>query len=211
MKSVAWLLSAERPRAETIIGMFAVVLDTCVLWPSLQRDFLLSLAVEGLYRPLWSDRILEELEFHEARKLITRYGTSQLEAESRAQRLTAQMQHAFDDALVEGWEPHEGTFALPDPDDEHVVAAAMVGGAGAIVTDNVRDFPRAVVPSHIQILKPAKFVADAVAVSPDAALQAVEELLNRRQNPPQSLDEVLQKLLETYGMDEAVSLMRSAI
>ncbi|MEU4321267.1 hypothetical protein AB0F85_25205 [Nocardia fluminea] len=45
----------------------------------------------------------------------------------------------------------------------------------------------------------------------DTALQAVEELLKRRQNPPQSLDEVLQKLLETYGMDEAVSLMRSAI
>ena len=54
-------------------------------------------------------------------------------ATTRAQRLIGQMSQAFDDALVTGWEPLEGTFDLPDPDDEHVLAAAVIGGAEVIV------------------------------------------------------------------------------
>jgi hypothetical protein len=89
--------------------MFAALLDTSVLWPSLQRDFLLSLAIEGLYRPLWSTEILAELEYHEAQKLINRREQPDAAA-ARASHLISQMTAAFDDALVENWEPHEGTF-----------------------------------------------------------------------------------------------------
>lgn len=46
------------------------------------------------------------------------------------------MRIVFDDAEARGWEGLEGTYGLPDPDDEHVVAAAVVAGAGAIVTHN---------------------------------------------------------------------------
>lgn len=121
--------------------MFAVVLDTCVLWPSLQRDSLLSLAIENLYRPLWSAAILAELEYHEASMLVDR-GADPAVAAGQARYLIDQMTSVFDDALVEGWEPLDGTFGLPDPDDEHLVAAAVIGGAGAMVTDNIRDLPR---------------------------------------------------------------------
>ena len=103
---------------------FTALLDTNVLWPSLQRDFLLSLAVEGLYRAVWSSAILDELRFHEAQKLRDRHGLEASVAETRAARLIQEMRDAFGDAEVAGWEPLDGTYGLPDPDDEHVVAAA---------------------------------------------------------------------------------------
>ena len=125
-------------------GVLAAYLDTCVLWPSLQRDFLLSMAIEGLYRPLWSEAVLEELHVHEQYKLIDR-GSEPDAALATADHLLATMRVAFGDALVTGWEPLDGSFGLPDADDEHVVAA-FVGGAGVVVTDNVKDFPAALVP-----------------------------------------------------------------
>lgn len=91
--------------------MFSAVLDTSVLWPSLQRDFLLSLAIEGLYRPLWSEAILEELRLHETQKLITR-GTEPTKAREAADWLIDQMRSAFDDAIVTGWEALDGTGYL---------------------------------------------------------------------------------------------------
>ena len=188
--------------------MFAALLDTSVLWPSLQRDFLLSLAIEGLYRPLWSTEILAELEYHETQKLINR-GEQPDAAAARASHLISQMTTAFDDALVENWEPHEGTFHLPDPNDEHVAAAALVGGAGAIVTDNLRDFPMANIPAHIKVLTPAEFAADAVAVSPDVALRAVQTMASRYSAPPLTTEEILSRLVQRYHMIEAVEFIRA--
>jgi len=57
-----------------------------------------------------------------------------------------------------------------------VVAAALVGGAGTILTDNLKDFPIAKIPAHIKVLSPSAFAADTVSVSPDVALQAVETM-----------------------------------
>lgn len=94
--------------------MFTALLDTCVLWPSLQRDFLLSLAAEGMYRPVWSSALLEELEYHEALKLEHRHGVPPAAAAARARNLIAQMRAAFDDAEVDGWEGLDGSYSLPD-------------------------------------------------------------------------------------------------
>jgi hypothetical protein len=190
--------------------VFSALLDTSVLWPSLQRDFLLSLAIEGLYRPLWSTAILAELEFHEPRKLIGR-GESPEAAAARAQHVVHQMSTAFDDALVENWEPLEGSFGLPDPDDEHVVAAALVGGAGVIVTSNLKDFPPHQIPDPLTVLSPAQFAADTVAVSPDIAHRAVAEMASRFVRPKLAINQILDRLAHRYMMIEAIEIIRGTI
>lgn len=187
--------------------MFAALLDTSVLWPSLQRDFLLSLAVEGLCRPLWSSAILDELQLHEVQKLVGR-GEDPDAAAARAQHLIDQMTTAFDDALVENWEPLDGTFGLPDPDDEHVVAAALVGGAGVIVTSNLKDFPLQRIPDPLKVARPAQFAADTVAVSPDVARRAVAAMATRFVLPPLTAEQILDRLIARYSMIEAVELIR---
>jgi hypothetical protein len=81
------------------------------------------------------------------------------------------MRSAFDDAPVTGWEALEGTYGLPDPDDEHVVAAAVVGGARVIVTESIRHFPVERIPSHIDA-QDARESATTVSADPERALRA---------------------------------------
>lgn len=188
--------------------MFAAILDTCVLWPSTQRDFLLSLAVEGAYRPMWSEAILEELAEHETLKLQRR-GLS--DASERAAHLLGQMRSAFDDAIVQGWEGLEGSYGLPDPDDEHLVAAAVVGGAGAIVTENLKDLPADLMPVGIEVQTAAEFLASQVALSPCMAVRAVSQIAARSGQggrPKRSMDEILRTLYERYGLTDAVEFVR---
>ncbi|WP_336626306.1 MULTISPECIES: PIN domain-containing protein [unclassified Microbacterium] len=191
--------------------MFTATLDTSVLWPSLQRDFLLSLAIEGTYRPTWSSAILDELQFHEEAKLVKR-GMPVAEAARRAATLIAAMRREFADAEVDGWQPLEGTFGLPDPDDEHVLAAAVTAGAGAIVTENLKDFPADRIPPGIQVLSAREFAKNTVALNPRLALAAVHEIASRsgRYGATLAVGEILETLRDRYGMIEAVDMMTEA-
>jgi PIN domain len=190
--------------------LFAAVLDTCTLWPSLRRDVLLSFAAEGIYRPLWSTTILEELEATEIEKLENK-GVSSEHAQLRALRLIANMRHAFDDSEIPepSYAPLEGSFGLPDPDDEHVVAAAIVGGAGVIVTENIKHFPADRLPYGITVIDPNDFLFDAVQIDLLAAARGIQRIAQRsgRLGPQLTFDDVLQELKSRYGMDDSVALL----
>jgi hypothetical protein len=88
-----------------------------------------------------------------------------------------------------------------------VFAAALVGQAGAIVTENLKHFPPDKVPSGIQVIPPNEFAANTVAVAPHRALEAVLSMRSRLKVPPMSVDELLSVLRTRYGMDEAVDLI----
>lgn len=192
--------------------MFIALLDSCVLWPSTLRDFLLSLAFEGSYRFIFSEAILVEVEVNEERKRIKR-GDSQTEAEAKARHLAEQMRTHFADSIVKDWEGLEGTYGLPDPDDEHVLAAAVVGGAGSIVTDNFRDFPSDKIPDGIQVTSVQDFAYEMVSVRPDLGLAAIRAMSDRsgRKGTKQSAEDILDELAKTYDLGASTDLIKELL
>lgn len=186
--------------------MFSAFLDTNVLWPSLQRDYLLSLAADEFYRPLWSEAVLDELLEHEALKRVSR-GTGIDEAVAQAEHLVDRMRRSFGDAIVTGWESLAGTFGLPDQNDEHVAAAAVVGGAGVIVTDNLKDFPTDRLPEHLELQTAAEFITSAVSVHPGRAAASLVAMTSRYRYPSYRPVEVLDQLVERYDLAEVADMI----
>jgi hypothetical protein len=134
-----------------------------VLYPAPLRDLLLWLALSGLYWPRWTAMIHEEW----MRSLLK--NRPEL-ARDRLERTRDLMNKAVPDCLVEGYDGLIAGLSLPDPDDRHGLAAAIHGGAEAIVTFNLTDFPAGTLAAHgIQAQHPDEFIAhildvDAVAV-----------------------------------------------
>jgi predicted nucleic acid-binding protein len=130
---------------------YAVLLDACVLVPMPLCETLLRLAEEpALYRPLWSDLILQEVGTVLERNM-------RLTAQQVKRRVDA-MRTTFPEAFVVI--PDELASALtciPDPNDRHVLAAAIRGKADAILTLNGRDFPPACLALEASVLSSLTF------------------------------------------------------
>jgi predicted nucleic acid-binding protein len=110
------------------------VLDACVLYPTVLRDILVGVAREGLYTPLWSDRILEEWA-----RATRKIGP---DAEVFARGEVALLMATYPKASIAPQPGLEARLHLPDDNDIHVLAVAIAGSADAIITFNARDFPR---------------------------------------------------------------------
>ncbi|MGD9919487.1 MAG: RSP_2648 family PIN domain-containing protein [Paenirhodobacter sp.] len=111
-----------------------LTLDACVLFPTVLREILIGVARAGLYQPLWSARILEEWA-----RAAARFGPAD---EAIARGEIASLRAAFPQAEIAPRPGLESRLHLPDANDIHVLAAAIAGGAEAIVTFNAQDFPR---------------------------------------------------------------------
>jgi len=154
---------------------YTAVLDACVLVPIALADTLLRAAEKGLYRPLWSGRILAEAQA----------ATEEIHPGIDAGKRFAQMREAFGDAMVAGWEELEPAIRLPDPDDRHVVAAAAQAGAQGIITANVRDFPAAALrPLGLEAVHPDDFLLDQLDLSPPTLIQVIREQAAHTRRPP---------------------------
>jgi len=161
-----------------------VLLDACVIFPTVMRELLVGLAQKGLFEPLWSERILEEWV-----RASTRLGAG---AEAIALSEAAVMRDQFPQACVKEYEV-VGLW-LPDENDIHVLAAAIKGEAEILVTNNLGDFPTRILGDHGLLRRaPDGFMLDFLieheAVVRDVALdvQRKAETISGREQPLRGL------------------------
>ena len=155
---------------------YTVILDANVLYPNLLRDVLLSLAAAGLYHARWTARINDEW----TRNLAA----NRPEVSPKIGLLLEQISQAVPDCLIENYEFLIDKLVLPDPDDRHVLAAAIVGHADAIVTSNLKDFPVSALAQHgVEAQHPDDFVMNQLELRPFDALEVFKQVRAKRRNP----------------------------
>ncbi len=182
------------------MASFVVLYDASVLYPAAVRDLLLRLARARLFRARWTDRIHDEW----IGSLLAR--RTDLDPE-RLARTRSLMDRAVDDALVTGYEGLIEQLTLPDPDDRHVLAAAIRCQAGVIVTYNLADFPPdALEPYGIEAQHPDEFVAHLLDLSPGAVCTAVREQRAALSSPPRTAREMLDTFL-SHGLAGSVAAL----
>lgn len=183
-------------------GTFTVVLDACVLYPASVRDILLRLASEDLYRPKWTEEINNEW----IRNLLD--NREDLNRESLESTI-ATMNRAFRDAQVTGYQALTEAVTLPDPDDRHVVAAAIRCNADLIVTENLTDFPQdKLAPYDIDIQDPDLFIQNLIDLDLGACCLAFRKQREALNNPPKTREE-MRDTLDHAGLEKSAKLLYS--
>ena len=123
-------------------------------------------------------------------------------------RIRALMEAHIGDVSVRGYEPLIATLTLPDPDDRHVLAAAIHGKASVIVTSNLRDFPLEVLALHqITAQHPDAFVLSLLEADAEGVAMALGADRADLVNPPLGVDEYL-AMPERGGLPATVAALR---
>lgn len=164
---------------------YTVLLDANVLYPAPMRDALMQLAVTDLFKAKWTADIHREWIEALLREEPHR-------DRSKLERTRDLMDTAVRDCLVTGYESLIGSLELPDPNDRHVLAAAIVGRCDAIVTQNLKDFPDdALAPYGIETQHPDDFFCNQLSLAPGLVCASFRKVRARLKNPPKTADEYL--------------------
>jgi hypothetical protein len=198
---MSWL---PRPRSwawATDGNRFTVVYDACVRYPAPLRDLLMRLALTDLYRARWSDQIHEEWM---TAVLRNRPDLSRAQLERTRSLMNAHVR----DALVDGHQPLIPALELPDPDDRHVLAAAIQCGADLILTFNLDDFPEQALSIYgLGACHPDPFLVDQLNLDAERVCMAMRQHRASLKNPPKTVEEYL-VTLEEQGLSRFSQAVR---
>ena len=180
---------------------YTALLDANILYSAPIRDLFLQLAVSDVFRVKWTADIHREWINALLRKEPHR-------DRAALERTRALVDRATRDCLVTGYESIIPTLDLPDPDDRHVLAAAITGRCDAIVTKNLLDFPKVAV-SHfgIAVQHPDEFLSNHLRLAPGTFCESVRKVRARLKTPPLSAEEYLSNL-SNQGLVATVAELR---
>lgn len=180
------------------------VYDANVLYSAPLRDLLMRVAYAGLVRARWTERIHDEW----VRNVLKDKPSL---SPDRVARTRVLMNEAIRGCLVTGYEDLIESLSLPDPDDRHVLAAAIRSDAGVIVTFNVRDFPVEILAGHdIEAMHPDEFLEALFDAAPGAVCAAVRQQREALRNPPRTAEELL-TTFTGQGLVQTVTRLRQFI
>lgn len=175
----------------------------------MQRDFLLQLAAEGAYSPLWGSGIITELDYV-LERLDLKKGRDPEESAKHRQHLLQQMTRYFPGSTIEAPKTREYPYDISDLDDGHVVHAAIIGKADVIVTSDQRagmETSSVLAEAFVDVLSAHEFAANTVDAHPDAGVRAVLAISKRLKNPPRSPAELLELLEVKCAMSEVAEIL----
>lgn len=178
-----------------MISTFGAVFDANVLYGTRIRSLLMELAMSGLFRPYWS------LDIHREWMDAVNKNTGIPIAKLIATREF--MDRAAPGACVSGYGGLISALSLPDPDDRHVLAAAIRAGASVIVTFNEKDYPAHVLKQYgLHTRHPDRFMLDVDGVDPGTLADAARADREHYRNPRLGVDEYIGDLRKA-GLPQA--------
>ena len=169
---------------------YIVLYDACVLYPSVLRNLLIELATPDyqLFQAKWTERI--ESEWLD--NLIE--DRPDLDA-AKLRLMAGMMRDAVPDCIVSNYEKLESSLGLPDPNDNHVLAAAIKAKAQAIVTRNLKDFPADILQEFdIEAIHPDIFLINQFDLSSGKVLDALKNIRARMLKPPFTPNQYMERL-----------------
>jgi predicted nucleic acid-binding protein len=181
-----------------------VLLDACVLYPAPIRDLPMHLAVADVFRARWTDQIHDEW----TRGVLKNRPDITPAQVNRTRRV---MDKHVEDSLVLGYESLIPTLSLPDPNDRHVLAAAIRSKASVLLTFNLKHFPRArLAPYGIEAQHPDLFLCSQLTLAEASFCSAARQQRQSLRNPPKSPMDFVD-ILERHGLPQTASRLRSFV
>jgi predicted nucleic acid-binding protein len=183
------------------LSRYTVIIDACVLYCAPVRELLVELASTDLFRAKWTQEIQNEW--------INSLLNNRPDLDKAKLLRTAElMTNAVPDSMVTGYQQLVEALALPDPNDRHVLAAAIHAKCDAIVTFNLKDFPPDTLLQYdIELLHPDDFLHFQYDLGEADVVTSVQRIRRRPKNPAMSAHEYLQRL-ESQGLPKTVAALR---